>query len=58
MKRRDLVRRILACGSELLREGGEHSIYYNPHSRRTFAVPRHAEVNEMLSKKILAQACE
>lgn len=57
MKRRELERRIHDCGSYFLREGGNHSIYVNPRTKQTFAVPRHAEVNEMTAQKILRQAC-
>ena len=30
MKRADLVRHLTSHGCKLLREGGRHSIYYNP----------------------------
>ncbi|HLE71538.1 MAG TPA: type II toxin-antitoxin system HicA family toxin [Vicinamibacteria bacterium] len=44
MKRIDLIRHLRAHGCNLLREGGRHSIYWNPANRLTSAVPRHAEI--------------
>ena len=52
MKRRELVRHLQAYGCELLREGGRHSIYWNPTNKRTSSVPRHSEIHEFLAKKI------
>lgn len=52
MKRRDLVRHLESHGCELLREGAKHSIYVNRAQRKTSAVPRHAEINEFLVRKI------
>jgi len=52
MKRRDLIRHLIANGCELLREGGRHSIYWNPRTRATTSVPRHLEVQEFLARKI------
>jgi len=31
-------------GCELFREGGRHTIYWNPTNRKTTAVPRHSEI--------------
>jgi len=52
MKRTDLVRHLARHGCELLREGGRHTIYYNPRSDQTAAVPRHREIGENLARKI------
>lgn len=52
MKRKDLIRHLATCGCLLLREGGNHSVYFHPVSRRTSSVPRHSEVNSFLAKKI------
>lgn len=52
MKRRDLIRHLEAHGCELLREGGNHSVYVNRAKRKTTAVPRHREINDFLAKKI------
>jgi predicted RNA binding protein YcfA (HicA-like mRNA interferase family) len=34
------------------REGGSHSIYWNPNTGRREPVPRHAEVPDLLARKI------
>ena len=52
MKRIVLVRHLERLGCELLREGGNHSIYVNRPARKVSSVPRHREVNEFLAKKI------
>ncbi len=52
MKRRDLIRHLEMHGCELLREGGNHSVYVNRAARKTSTVPRHREVNEFLARKI------
>jgi mRNA interferase HicA len=52
MKRRELVRHLTNHGCELLREGGRHSVYWNPATGKTSTVPRHREVQEFLARKI------
>ena len=52
MKRIDLIRHILKAGCVFVREGGNHSVFYNPLYRRTSIVPSHSEVNDFLAKKI------
>jgi mRNA interferase HicA len=52
MKRADLVRYLLQHGCQLLREGGAHSVFFNPASKRTSTVPRHREINDFLCRKI------
>jgi predicted RNA binding protein YcfA (HicA-like mRNA interferase family) len=52
MKRRDLLKHINANGCELLREGGRHSVYWNPRNRKTSAVPRHNEIRDALARRI------
>lgn len=56
MKRRDLVRRLAELGAIFVREGGGHTIYQNPRTLDTIAVPRHTEIAEGLAKKILRDA--
>jgi mRNA interferase HicA len=51
VKRRDLIRHLEQHGCELLREGGNHSIYVNRKAGRTSSVPRHSEINNDLAKK-------
>ncbi|MEI1377322.1 type II toxin-antitoxin system HicA family toxin [Nostoc sp. UHCC 0926] len=52
MKRRELIRHLQENGCLFLREGGRHTIYYNPSNNRTSAVPRHTEIVDILSIKI------
>ncbi|MBZ5694380.1 MAG: type II toxin-antitoxin system HicA family toxin [Acidobacteriia bacterium] len=52
MKRRDLVGHLTRHGCELLREGGSHSVFWNPATRTTSTVPRHREINDFLARKI------
>jgi predicted RNA binding protein YcfA (HicA-like mRNA interferase family) len=52
VKRRDLLRYLEAYGCELLREGGSHSIYVHRRARKSTAVPRHREIDELLARKI------
>jgi hypothetical protein len=39
-------------GARLLREGAEHAVYANRAAGRTTTVPRHAEINDHLARKI------
>jgi predicted RNA binding protein YcfA (HicA-like mRNA interferase family) len=52
MKRKELVR----LGAVFVREGGGHSVYENPRTKRTLSVPRHAEINGHTAKSILRDA--
>ncbi|MEK7170149.1 MAG: type II toxin-antitoxin system HicA family toxin [Patescibacteria group bacterium] len=52
MKRRDLISHLEACDCVLLREGKRHSLYWNRSNQKTSTVPRHAEINHFLAKKI------
>jgi mRNA interferase HicA len=53
MKRRDLERKLRIAGCYLKREGSAHSLWINPKDGATEAVPRHADIKELLAKKIL-----
>ncbi len=53
MKRRELEKRLRHAGCYLKREGGSHALWINPRTGAIEAVPRHAEVKELLAKKIL-----
>jgi predicted RNA binding protein YcfA (HicA-like mRNA interferase family) len=55
VKRLDLLRHLEAYGCRLLREGGNHTVYFNPLTRRVSAIPRHREVNDFLARKIYAK---
>ena len=52
MKRVDLLRPIEANGCAFLREGGRHTVYVNPTSRKVATIPRHREINDFMAKKI------
>ncbi len=52
MKRKKLISYLSRQGCIFLREGGNHSVYYNPENIRTSTVPRHNEINDFLVKKI------
>jgi mRNA interferase HicA len=52
VKRRALLRHLEAHGCQLVREGGNHTVYINPVARRVSTVPRHREINQDLARKI------
>ena len=52
MKRRALIAHLRRHGCELLREGGSHSWWANTKTGARSAVPRHAEVSDVLCRKI------
>jgi predicted RNA binding protein YcfA (HicA-like mRNA interferase family) len=52
MKRIDLIRHLENYGCELLREGGNHTIYVNRPAQKSSSIPRHREINNFLVRKI------
>ena len=56
VKKRDLERRLLACGWRFLRHGSRHDVWTDGEGEEY--VPRHAEVNEQLARAILRKACK
>jgi mRNA interferase HicA len=52
MKRRALLAYLRNHGCMLLREGGSHSWWAHSVSGKRSAVPRHAEINNYLARKI------
>ena len=52
MKRNDLLKHLRRNGCYLKREGGGHSLWCNPQTGHSEAVPRHSEISNMLAKKI------
>jgi mRNA interferase HicA len=52
LKRRDLVQHLEAHGCQLLREGGNHTVYVNRAKGKASTVPRHRDINEFLARKI------
>ncbi|MEZ4753186.1 MAG: type II toxin-antitoxin system HicA family toxin [Bdellovibrionota bacterium] len=54
MKKRELEKRLKRLGWYLLRQGSRHEIWTNGSEQE--AVPRHTEISEVLSAKILRTA--
>lgn len=52
MKRKELLRYLEKQGCIWIREGGNHTIYYNPALKKTSSIPRHREVVDFLARKI------
>jgi mRNA interferase HicA len=52
MKRRELVRHLENNGCQLLPKAEDHSIYFNPVTEISEAVPRHVEIKKFLARKI------
>ena len=52
MKSRDLIKHIVSYKCELLREGGNHTIFVNRIEKKVSTIPRHREIDENLCKKI------
>ncbi len=55
MKRRDLIRGLVAEGCYLRRHGKRHDIYINPKNGKKAPVPRHSEIKESLCELIRRQ---
>jgi mRNA interferase HicA len=55
MKRKALVRHLLDEGCKLHREGARHSLYINVIKGRFATVPRHAEIDAKMTRKICQQ---
>ena len=52
MKRHELLRHLRRYGCYLKREGSSHSLWTNPTTGQTEAVPRHIEIPDRLARKI------
>ncbi|HBB44453.1 MAG: hypothetical protein UW27_C0001G0045 [Parcubacteria group bacterium GW2011_GWA1_44_13] len=52
MKRLDFLKHLHKHGCTLLREGANHSVFFNALTRRTSTVPRHNEIDNNLAQKI------
>jgi mRNA interferase HicA len=55
MKRRDLLRHLSQYGCQLLREGGEHSIWENTTNNHRTSIPRHREIVDFTAARICKQ---
>jgi predicted RNA binding protein YcfA (HicA-like mRNA interferase family) len=52
VKRESLIRHLRRHGCYLKREGRSHSIWTNPNTGQSEAIPRHAEIADRLVRKI------
>ncbi|SLM33184.1 YcfA family protein [Desulfamplus magnetovallimortis] len=52
MKRKAFLKHLRKYGCDLLREGGSHSWWYHMESGKKSSVPRHSEIDDMLTRKI------
>ncbi len=52
MKRTELLRHLRRHGCDLKREGRSHSLWVNPETGHTEAIPRHREIPDLLARKI------
>ena len=52
MKRKKLIKHLAKNGCYLLREGGKHSVYYNPVTGKISTVPRHPDIKQFTTEKI------
>ena len=52
MKRRELLRHLEVHGCHCARDQGPHSVWRNPGTGVVQAVPRHAEIDFFLAKRI------
>ncbi|WP_091334118.1 type II toxin-antitoxin system HicA family toxin [Allochromatium warmingii] len=52
MKRNALLKYLRSQGCDRLREGANHSWWWNPEQNRRSSIPRHNEIDDMLAVKI------
>lgn len=52
MRLNALLRHLRRHGCQLLREGGSHSIWFNPETGGRDAVPRHSEIDDTVARRI------
>ena len=55
MKRRDVIKKLEEEGFQILRDKGDHTVYYKK-GKPLAVVPRHREISENTAKEILKQA--
>ncbi len=51
--RKDLIRQLVSIGCVFVRHGGKHDWCHDPTTKGSQRVPRRAEINEHLAKRIL-----
>ena len=52
MKRSQLIKYVKIHGCELIREGANHSWWWNPDRNMRSSIPRHSEIKNILAVKI------
>ncbi|PKL53268.1 MAG: addiction module toxin, HicA family [Candidatus Methanoperedenaceae archaeon HGW-Methanoperedenaceae-1] len=52
MKRRKLLNHLEKHGCKFYREGGKHTVFYNPLNMKTSTIARHSGIVDALAKKI------
>jgi len=52
LKRKDLIRYLNKQNCLFLREGANHTVFYNPQNNKVSTIPRHNEIKDFLAKKI------
>ena len=52
MKRNKLIRHLNENGCYLLREGSNHSLFFNPINNAISTVPRHGDIKKFTAQKI------
>ena len=52
MKLNDLERHLRRHGCRFYREGGSHTIWFNPANRKITSVPRHREIKDTLARAV------
>ena len=55
MKRKDLIKELIAEGCYLKRHGKKHDIYANPRNGKKAPIPQHSEIKESLCRLIKNQ---
>ncbi|HBY62510.1 MAG TPA: addiction module toxin, HicA family [Solibacterales bacterium] len=55
MKRHELLDHLRWHGCAVAREGGRHTIFWNPANGAKAPVPRHGEIDNRLARKICGQ---
>jgi len=53
LKRKELIKIIKSKGCVFIRHGGNHDWYKNLQSGKSQPIPRHAEIEDGLAKKII-----
>ena len=55
MKRNKIIKHIIENGCLFDREGSNHTVYFNPKTSKSSAIPRHREIDDILCNKICKQ---